>query len=114
MGGFPHERLDAWAAGLRLVERARALASQLPEDQGWIREELLRQASAVPVEVAAGASEWRPGEARRRFRQARAAAARCGAAAEVAQALGARGPEVAEVRTAAEGASEACRRLVAG
>lgn len=108
---FPHERLDAWAAGLRLVQEARALAATLPEEQALVRGELLRRASLVPVEVAAGASEWRPAVARRRFRQARAAAARCAAAAELAHALGARRDAAAAVRDAAEAAVVACERL---
>ncbi len=111
-GGFPHERLDAYGAGLDLIRCARIVEAGCPGDLDWLGADLLRSASAVPLEVAAGASEWRPGPARRRFRQACAAAARCGAAADVAAALGIEVAAVDELRVAAGAAVEACGRLV--
>lgn len=111
--GFPHERLDAWQAGLELACQARVLADGVPPALHWVGAEVLRTAGSVSLEVAAGASEWRSRRALKRFRRAQAAARRCAATAELALAMDATTPEqVARVRVAAVAADGACGRLL--
>ena len=87
---FDHESLDVYQVGLELVSWAGQLAAGLSGLHRHARDQLLRSAQSIPLNVAEGNGK-RGGEERRRyFEIARGSAMECAATLDVLVALGAR------------------------
>jgi four helix bundle protein len=87
---FDHESLDVYRVGLEFVGWAGRLAVGLSGTHRHARDQLLRSAQSIPLNVAEGNGKRAGGERRRYFEIARGSAMECAATLDVLVALGAR------------------------
>ena len=85
---FDHEKLDVYRVSLDFVRVATAITKVIPADQRHMRDQLLRAASSIPLNIAEGNGKLSFGERRRYFEIARGSAMECAAALDILVACG--------------------------
>lgn len=63
VGGRPHERLDAWRQGMRLVKAVYDVSARFPADERFgLTQQMRRAAVSIPSNIAEGAARSGPKE----------------------------------------------------
>ena len=83
-----HEKLDASRVALDFVKEAHEIAHSIGVGVGPLKDQLLRAATSVPLNIAEGAGEHSPPEKRRFYRIAKRSAAESLAALDVLRVSG--------------------------
>lgn len=61
VGGRPHERLDAWRQGMRLVKAVYDVSARFPADERFgLTQQMRRAAVSIPSNIAEGAARSGP------------------------------------------------------
>ena len=89
---FGHEKLDVYRAAIEYVGWAYGFCERL-SGHGNAKDQLIRAARAIPLNIAEGNGKGTEGDRRRYFEIARGSALECGAAQDVLQVCGALIPE---------------------
>ena len=113
-GAFPHERLDAHRAAVKLAVLAHRLAAQVPRGYRNVADHLQRAASNTVLLLGEGANRWGAALKRQRFVDSRGECGEVAAAADLWQALGIGSPaDTEERKRLASRVSAMLNRLVA-
>ena len=113
-GAFPHERLDAYRAAVKLAVVAHRLAAQVPRGYRNVADHLTRAASNTVLLLGEGANRWGAALKRQRFVDSRGECGEVAAAADLLQALGIGTPtDTEELKRLASRVSAMLTRLVA-
>ena len=83
-----HEKLDAYRVALEFVKEAHGIIHGIAGGTGPLKDQLLRAATSVALNIAEGAGEHSPPEKRRFYRIARRSAAEALAALDVLRVTG--------------------------
>jgi four helix bundle protein len=86
---FDHEKLDVYRASLEFNRHIAAVASELREANRHVRDQLIRAALSIPLNIAEGNGKRSPADRRRVFEIARGSAMECAAALDVLAAVAA-------------------------
>ena len=106
MKPLDHERMDVYRIAIELVRLAETVAQGLPRGRAYLRDQLQRAATSIPLNVAEGAGEFRPLEKARFYRMARRSATECSGILDVCATL-----EFTDTKTLEEG-KELLARIV--
>jgi four helix bundle protein len=85
---FGHEKLDVYRLAIEYVGWAFRLCERLKGQHSNIKDQLLRAAQSIPLNIAEGNGKATEGERRRFFEIARGSARECGAAQDVLEVCG--------------------------
>lgn len=88
MAQFDHEKLDVYAKALEFVQFANEIGKAIPADQRHMRDQLLRAATSIPLNIAEGNGKLTFADRRRFFEIARGSAMECAAALDILVACG--------------------------
>ena len=91
--GFDHERLDVYRVSLEFVAASAAIASGLNGQNRHARDQLLRSAQSIPLNIAEGNGKRSTKDRRRFFEIARGSAMECAATLDVLVVTGAAEPD---------------------
>ena len=87
-GYFTHERLDVYQVSREFLRWCQSAVVPRLRGKAWLKDQLLRAASSVVLNIAEGASQHSAGMKRRHFEIALGSAGECAAALDVASDLG--------------------------
>lgn len=93
---FDHEKLDVYKAALELNRLVAEIAGQLKEINRHCRDQLVRAALSIPLNIAEGNGKRSPADRKRFFDIARGSAMECAAAQDVLVVTGGLAKESAE------------------
>jgi len=85
---FGHEQLDVYRLSLDYVVRSRRIAERLSGSDRHLRDQLLRAAQSVPLNIAEGNGRGTDPDRRRHFEIARGSALECAAIQDILEVLG--------------------------
>lgn len=74
---FDHHKLEVYQLAISMFGDAYRLADRFPRRDFVVRDQFIRAALSVPLNLAEGSSEWRPLEKARLYRLARRSADEC-------------------------------------
>lgn len=80
---YEHQKLLVYAKAIDAVSELHLIARGLPPGLGDLRDQLLRAAYSIPLNIAEGAGEFSPSEKARFYRMARRSGAECDAILDV-------------------------------
>ncbi len=83
MAKFDHEKLDVYSKSLEFVQFANSVGKAIPADQRHMRDQLLRAATSIPLNIAEGNGKLSFADRRRFFEIARGSAMECAAALDI-------------------------------
>ncbi len=87
MHTFDHEKLDVYQAAIGFIVLADDVVEVLPKGRAYLKDQLHRAATSVPLNIAEGAGEFSRKEKARFYRMARRSATECSAILDVCQRL---------------------------
>ena len=90
---FGHERLDVYRVALDHVGWVHQLCQRLKGAHGNAKDQILRAAQSIPLNIAEGNGKATAGDRRRYFEIARGSVLECAAAQDVLEICGALAPE---------------------
>jgi four helix bundle protein len=83
MATFDHEKLNVYTAALEFVRFTNELSKTIPADQRHMRDQFMRAASSIPLNIAEGNGKLPFADRRRFFEISRGSAMECAAALDV-------------------------------
>ena len=86
--GFDHERLDVYWVSQEVLVLAIRIGRRIRAEDRYLRNQLLRAATSLSLNIAEGAAEFSAGDKTRFYRFARRSCSECAAILDVCCALG--------------------------
>ena len=83
MKTFDHEKLDVYGTSIEFLIVVDAIAQELPRGRAYLRDQLRRAPTSVPLNIAEGAGEYSKSEKARFYRMAKRSAIECAAILDV-------------------------------
>lgn len=85
---FDHEKMNVYTKALEFVRFAHELSKSIPTDQRHLRDQRMRAATSIPLNIAEGNGKLSFADRRRYFEIARGSALECAAALDILVACG--------------------------